>query len=150
MATPGTPFKAVERLEDLGRPQAALAVLQARQGSSGGALPASQGLEAARVGVRLLLRCGLLPEAYAEVGQAACWQLHLGKVWTIRNQGTFSLQVSMCLSPLTPCKPGGMVNRRLGYTLAEAAALGFSGAAARQAECSVGWPVQGKLIVLQT
>ena len=68
VATSGTPFKTVERLEDLGRPQAALAVLQARQGSSSGALPASHGLEAARIGVRLLLRCGLLPEAYAEVG----------------------------------------------------------------------------------
>ena len=79
VATPGTPFRAVERLENLGRPQAALAVLQARQGSSSGALPTSEGLEAAQVGVRLLLRCGLLPEAYAEVGQAAYWQLHLGK-----------------------------------------------------------------------
>ena len=103
VASPGTPFKAVERLEDLARPQAALAVLQARQGSSSGALPASHGLEAARIGMRLLLQCGLLPEAYAEVScdslPAAAF-VRSGTLETLLERGTFRMQVSGCSSSL--------------------------------------------------
>ena len=142
VASPETPFRAVERLEDLGRPQAALAVLQARQGSSSGALPASQGLGAARIGMRLLLRCGLLPEAYAEVGEQLTGSCIL--VWFGHLDGTFGLQRSVCLSLWPHASQVEWLKKRPGYTFAETFTLGLSGAAARHAECSVGWPVQGK------
>ena len=74
--------------------------------------------------------------------EAGCWQLHLGnghlKDMAIVQSGTFSLQVSVCWSPLAPCKPGGLVNIRLGYTCAEASTLTLSGAAGRHAERPIG------------
>lgn len=103
VASPGTPFKVVERLEDLTRPQAALAVLQARQGSSSGALPASHGLEAARIGMRLLLQCGLLPEAYAEVSCGSLPAAAFLHSWTQKDARDFqnACQVNQSTNCLT-------------------------------------------------
>lgn len=72
-----TPFKFVEVLAALGRPDAALAVLRARGcASNASKLSCNQAFQEAQTALAVRLQCGVFTEACSEVGLAV-FILHL-------------------------------------------------------------------------